>query len=223
METKRVGFLLGAGVSLACDAPTTDELTAALLGQDIPYERHSDGRYRPRAPGHGAPEVSLVQRVGPYLKCLERRVEAYYDGWAKEATRSARRVTYEDLAFLSVQVLETMNYDRDNPALMPFVLGLMEELQTTRDQLYETAEEALYLISDHVTAHLARLLPRAGHLACLREACRTLRNRVQTILSLNHDCLIEQVLREASIPVNDMLRTSPEGRQVLQVSLLPIR
>jgi hypothetical protein len=39
------------------------------------------------------------------------------------------------------------------------------------------------------------------------------------ILSLNHDCLIEQVLREAGLAVNDMLNREQDGRRVLRRSL----
>lgn len=220
-ERSKVGFLLGAGVSLACDAPTTAQLTEALLSERIPYERDPNGRYRWRAPGVGVPDVLLDQQVSPYLKCLERKVAAYYDTLPEPTSRSARPVNYEDLAYLTVQVLETMNRDRDNPALMAFVHELTLELPTTLDTLYETAEEALHLISDHVCGHLASLAARPGHLACVRDACAANAGAFPPILSLNHDLLIEQMLREARLPVNDMLQRGAGGRQALQVSLDP--
>ena len=223
-KNQKVGFLLGAGVSLPCGAPTTVRLTEQLTQQEMPYVRGDDGRYRLQrnydaaATATGVPQIHDVQRL---LHHLRQCVDAYYSDRVNPVACPQRTVNYEDLAYLCVQVLETLNRNRDNPAVGPFVHDLANELKITEDALYDTAREALNLISDHLLAHLSNLSPAPGHIACLRDACTALGPGAVPVLSLNYDCLIEQALQEARIPVNDMLRVETDGRRILDVALQP--
>jgi hypothetical protein len=177
LKNQRVGFLLGAGVSLPCGAPTTAQLTEELTRQSVPYNRCTDGRYSPVPNGVATATTAIVLElddVQRLLHNLRERVDVYYADRVSPAGCRLRPVNYEDLAYLCIQVLETLDRNRDNPAVGPFVRELVKELDTTRDALYDTAREAINLISDHLTVHLAKLSPAPGHLACIRDACTAL-------------------------------------------------
>jgi len=119
-ELLALGFLLGSGVSIPCGAPSTADLTMDLLSHDIPYDRWTDGRYYrrmgaiPPIPPDGVPRLF---QIGAFLSCLARFVTEYYTHRVDPAGCVRRTVNYEDLAYMAVQVSETINRERDNPAL----------------------------------------------------------------------------------------------------------
>jgi SIR2-like protein len=213
----RLGFLLGAGVSLPCGAPSTTQLTDDLLRDDIQYRRASNGRYYalPSAsslqPLQGVP---TVDQIGRFLRYLRDCVDSYYEGRCNAQGCIDRSPNYEDLAYLAVQISEGINRERDNPALSSFIRDVSLALSVDADSLRVRADEAVSLINDHVVNKLRRLSPRADHLECIQECCRATSSAVP-ILSLNHDCLIETTLRRAGVVVNDMTRQTSDGRRVL--------
>lgn len=219
MTTQTVGFLLGAGVSLPCNAPSTAELTGELLQGEIPHFRHTDGRYyRRRGTGAapspaGVPDLSEIRR---FLGVLHERVETYYAGRVDPKGCSVRLANYEDLAYLAVQIYEGLTRERDNPALTPFIDDLCG-LFGGHEALQELADEAIGLVTDHVSHRLAGLQPKSDHLACLRAAQVANRDRAIQVVSLNNDCLIEAALTGAGIAVNDMTEAQEDGRRIVSV------
>jgi hypothetical protein len=157
MKNQTIGFLLGAGVSLPCDAPSTAQLTDELMQPEIPYFRHTDGRYYPRANKVAAPSPSGVPplaEIRRFLGVLRERVTTYYAGRVDPKGCSVRQANYEDLAYLAIQVYEGIIRERDNPALTPFIDelgGLFGPPKT----LEELADETIGLVTDHVAHRLA--------------------------------------------------------------------
>lgn len=218
-----VGFLIGAGVSIPCGAPTTSALTADLLVPTIPYMRATDERYYPLRDKGPAPTphgVPALEQVSALLGCLRPYVDGYYGSRVNAAGCVDREVNYEDLAYLVVQLSEAINRERDNPALLPFIQAVESELAIGADALRNLADEAIALINDHVSHRLSGLVPCANHLQCVIDACRANEHPAVPILSLNHDCLVEATLRRASIAFGDMTRTMPDGRRILDGSPL---
>jgi hypothetical protein len=216
-----LGFLLGSGVSLPCGAPSTAELTGELLSDDIPYYRWTDEKYYRRAgaiPPILTDGVPNLHQIGQFIKCLEQFVTEYYANREEPAGCICRTVNYEDLAYLAVQVAETINRERDNPALTPFIREISAKFKAPENTLREIADETIALIADHVADRLSGLTPAADHLLCIREACERAEQFALPILSLNHDCLIESVLRTSGIPTNDMTHSLEDGRRILDYS-----
>lgn len=221
--TPKVGFLLGAGVSIPCGAPSTELLTDELLAFEIPYFRHTDGRYyrRGEAKESGTPAgLPDLSQIRAFLDDLRSRTTSYYDDRVEPAGCEIRKVNYEDLVYLAVQVSEGINRERDNPALTPFTEELKGKFGSS-EVLSTLADETVALITDHVTHRLQGLVPIPGHLACVLEACVSLGVGAVPVLSLNHDCLIETMLRNAGVDVNDMLHIDDHDRRVLHVEWHP--
>lgn len=222
-QRPRLGFLLGSGVSLPSGAPSTDQLTQDLLSDDIPYLRWTDGRYYRRNGAvspilpEGAPNL---HQIAKFIRYLAQLVSAYYENRVNPAGCICRTVNYEDLAYLAVQASETINRERDNPALVPFIRHLLATLKVTETTLAELADETIGLIVDHVAQRLSALTPATNHLLCIREACSVTKPNAVPILSLNHDCLIEATFHAAGIPISDMTRSSGEGRRILDFNFI---
>jgi bifunctional DNA-binding transcriptional regulator/antitoxin component of YhaV-PrlF toxin-antitoxin module len=217
---RSVGFLLGAGVSIPCGAPSTAILTAELLGDAIPYFRATDERYYPiGADGRTHPHphgVPTIEHVSALLRRLKRYVDEYYSNRCDPPGCVQRQVNYEDLAYLAVQISETIVRDRDNPALLPFVEEIADEFEIDAGALRELADEAIGLINDHIFHRLNCLTPAADHLGSIVDGARLDVDRELPIISLNHDCLIEAALIRAGIRFGDFTLPTPDGRRVLE-------
>lgn len=221
MNNRTVGFLLGAGVSIPCNAPSAAKLTEDLMKLQIPYFRHTDERYYPHRGGlvaatpAGLPTLSEIRR---FICNLHDRVSSYYVDRIDPAGCSERTVNYEDIAYLAVQASEGISRERDNPALTPFIDELISSFGP-REALHALAEETIGLITDHVAHRLNGLKATTEHLACIRDACRANRQQAVSILSLNNDCLIEDMLaREKIAAVNDMTSLQDDGRRIVTVA-----
>jgi hypothetical protein len=220
-KAKAVGFLLGAGVSIPCGAPTTAELTNVLLSGEIPYFRHTDTRYytvsgvRPVHPTG----IPTLPQIGLLLQKLRECISSYYAGRVEPQGCFVRAANYEDLAYLATQIAETIEGERDNPALTPFVNEIAAALGCTRTELRVLADEAVNLVRDHVCYRLSSLVPKSQHLRCLIEACAELGELQTPIVSLNHDCLIEGAFKEAGVPLCDMTKEDPSGMHRLDMRI----
>jgi hypothetical protein len=218
-QSPTIGFLLGSGVSLPCGAPSTADLTRDLLSHDIPYYRWTDKRYYRRTgaiPPILPAGVPNLRQIGQFIMCLARFVTDYYANRVDPAGCVCRAVNYEDLAYLAVQVSETINRERDNPALAAFVRDVLAEFKVQEAELWELADETIGLIADHVADRLSGLTPATDHLLCVREACGPAARHPVPILSLNHDCLIESMFRTSGMQINDMTRSYGDGRRILE-------
>jgi hypothetical protein len=159
-----------------------------------------------------------MNQIRDFLRSLQRQVTEYYDDRTDPAGCFARAVNYEDLAYLAVQISETINRERDNPAISSFVRDISQELCVSPSTLRELADETVGLVADHVANCVAGLPPSANHLQCVRDAYIAARAQAIPILSLNHDCLIEGAFRAANVAFNDMTRAEGDGRRIVQAS-----
>ncbi len=96
----RIGFLLGAGVSLPAGMPCTQELTSAVLRVEN-YHEWSDKRFR-----EGGPEA-LPDHLRPsrlwtaLLKKLQEHCQSYFVDY------KSRPVNYEDCFLLRAKLRST--------------------------------------------------------------------------------------------------------------------
>lgn len=212
------GFLLGAGVSCDCGGPTTLSLTHAILNAPDTYFRHTDETYRRRFPGIEpliSPNLPSINAVVGFLRLLQGETEHYYANRQNVVGCDHRMASYEDLAYLSVQIEECLTYERDNPAVVPFAENVARGIGVSLAQIGSIAREASLLIRSVVTEELSSLQVGPGFLQCVTTALREQHNT--PIVTLNHDLLIEATCSAAGISLSLPIRSRPDGRKILDI------
>lgn len=191
--SSRLVFLLGSGISIPAELPSTNRLTEAVLAGDS-YDAHSDG--------------SLS--VYSFLRLLHDAVE----GRVQKLNRPSN---YEDLYYVCSQLTGHNSNNFENPVVVPFVQQLLPRLQSrcpdaTENTLYDLAEEALHHIEDVVARKLRKSATSVNHLSFIYDACVNPEYDSIDIFTLNHDCLIEKYLRSRGLdPVDGFGEPDPKG------------
>ncbi|MCP9486995.1 MAG: hypothetical protein MSC30_14170 [Gaiellaceae bacterium MAG52_C11] len=90
-------------------------------------------------------------------------------------------------------------FDYENPALLPLIKQLETELGGA-DRLRDRAREAVDYVSGVVWARLRRAPARVDHLRCITDACK---DRPASVVSLNHDAVLERALRHDGVAFKD--------------------
>ncbi len=201
----RIGFLLGAGVSIPAGALTTQALTEKirLVGN---YDRYSDGTFV-MVGRYDLDDHSWRSRVRFMLELLDAHCRRYFN-----ANRSSRDPNYEDWFYAANQLNEHLSEEYENPAIEPFVEKIVSCTEQPRDQLKETASLVCEYISDVVALELKLKTPitALNHLTCLVDATKDATIEGCDIFTLNHDLLIENVLESNKISFVDGFE-GPDG------------
>lgn len=196
----KVGFLLGAGVSLSCGAPSTKALTDFILSSTSGVQRHSDCTYYV---GADLPYyLPLLQSIRKLLEFLN----AQADGFFRETQRRSRKVNYEDLYYLAAQLADATS-EFENPAIHHFwrAANRFKE-EPAREGFFRVDDlfiETTRYIRGAVVANLSNLECSARHIESVIEALRDQDISNVEIATLNHDLLIERSLRESKIEYFD--------------------
>jgi hypothetical protein len=199
----RIGFILGAGVSIPAGMPDTSELTTRALHVDN-YTLRTSGAFLkalPGLPGAVGWETKR-ERLKSFLNLVRVQCHSYF---ASEKT-NARDVNYEDLFFAANQLDEHLSAEYENPAMEPFAQLLADQPEIAgREQLKEIASLTCDYIQDVVAIELGPGWgPQPlGHLGCLIDAARDPSFNGCDVFTLNHDLLIESTLVHEGIKFVD--------------------
>ncbi len=218
-----IGFLLGSGASLSAGMPTMGHITERILHGTGLY-RYSDGTY------HIGQVPDIVRReteeylepVRRFLMLLKRHAERYYSA-------TERSVNYEDLHFLARQTNETLVFEYENPAVLPFIEDLESDpalLQPAPGATIRTewtlpglATETTNYIHDMVTAMLAKSPERRDHLSFVVDGCGDASFSSIGLFTLNHDTVLEAVCREHGLEFVDGFGKTFKGVRYFHPSL----
>lgn len=207
---KKIAFLLGSGVSIPAEMPSTSNITERVLsGEGV--MRHTDGNYYFDTPLYahmGIPD-EYVPRVVIFLNRLKIEIDLYY------LYQTGRIANYEDLYYVASQIKDSESGEYDNPAVQPFIDKILPEIQPLLQgtengsvhewQLLTLAMEATHYISDVVWHLLYKEPSRTDRLNCLIDACKDDQMSRVDIFTLNHDTVIERCLSQAGVQVNDQV------------------
>lgn len=151
----RIGFLLGAGVSLPAGMPSTRNLTEAVFSVDN-YVLHSDQSFVKARPGllDHFPSETPRPALKEFLGMIKEECQAYFD-----SEENGRTVNYENLFYVASQVHEHILQEYENPAIERFAKSVSQRLnvnhQLNRQQLGTLAELAGNYIHDVVAIELS--------------------------------------------------------------------
>ena len=148
--TRRISFLLGAGISIKAGMPSTARITSRIFsGEDI--YRSGVELYLP-GPGLGYASMwsDCLKKIIPFLRLLDREVKLFrarllrltfnkrygdWDEWDVETNNSFMRwfhsidSSYEEVCNLADQISEGLNGWSDNAAIIHLANKLESEIQ----------------------------------------------------------------------------------------------
>ena len=210
MDTSHVVFFFGSGVSIPSDMPDVRTITGGVFNEPIVFSANERYEHCDRAePAPNSEE--RVDRVRAFLGIVSN----YAQRVLCESGKPDQLVTYEDLYHLCAQVVtdqsggDTRSTDPFNLAIRPFSEKLKREAETPLlsgsddrlNNLAYTAREATFLITGVVREMLhsdnvndESFLPL---LKAIDETGRRQKGVEQvTIVTLNHDVLVETLLEK---------------------------
>ena len=191
---RRLVFLLGSGISIPAELPSTEQLTEAVLAGDS-YAAHCHESFS----------------ICSFLRLLRDAVEGHF----QELNRSSN---YEDLYYVCSQLTGHISNNFENPVVVPFVQQLLASPQSrypnaTEKTLYDLAVEALHHIANVVARELRKPATTVDHLSFMYDAYVNPQYDIIDIFTLNHDCLIEKYLRSRGVhPVDGFGEPDPKVR-----------
>lgn len=203
--TKKVIFLLGSGISIPAELPSTNDITQLVLSCKG-VVRHTDGTYYL---SNNESEYFItneyISRIGPFLERIKKEIDAYY--------RNSQKANYEDLYYLVSQIRDSEDGEYDNPAIKPLIDKIYPDIKSLFDRresdthydwtLLDIAQEAVNYIRDVVWRSLSKTPKRLDHFRLISDVCHDKNISGIDIFTLNHDTLLEQYLSEANIQIND--------------------
>lgn len=215
-----MGFLLGSGVSIPA-APSTRDLTDEVLLRGHQYYLHTDEEWYSR-PGEAAGQSNAREsRVHQLIPHLAAQVEAYYTGRVAPQGCTDRHCNYEDIGYQADAIASTLNRDRDDPGLMPLALAVCSHFNWSHDELLDVAHDTVAFVRDVTFRKLVAVKPPANHLRLVVEPARDPDVNPLPIITLNHECLVEDTLAAAGVPFFDFRRTDGTGRILLDLHAKP--
>ena len=208
-------LFLGSGISYASEMPTVKQITDDLLQNE--WSRYTGGTYfKGRDPSEYLEEVYLALAEQQVLKILAERITEYLSKRGVE-----RRANYEDLYYVLRQLKEEETRDSANPVAGPFCENVfplfnkpLEELSERHAFKYHLSElfsMCQELIADVVAANLRKIPETVVGLDFLRQVVTDPSVSRLTIVTLNHDALVESCLEKADIRYIDGFRKDADG------------
>ena len=170
--TMRVSFLLGAGASKPADMPSTEALTATILSGECP----------------------TVETI--FLRLVKRIIDEDY------GIRLGRETNYEDIYYVAAQVRDNKSGDFENPVVAAFE-KILEALAASflasnadNRSISQLSGDVVNCIERVIWAGLRKTPTRLDHLKPLVGACLDENVVAVDVFSLNHDTVIEKVLKK---------------------------
>lgn len=205
---KKIAFLLGAGISIPAGFPSTGEITSRILSGER-VTRHTDSTYYfvendPDAM-HNL-DVS-VRRVTLLLRRLKLEIDRFY-----LFDVISRITNYEDLYYVTNQVLDSEAGEFENPIIGHFIEDLGADVARIGFQysnqehaswdLYRLFNEAENYIRDVVWRMLQRDAEQNEFLKNVCDSCIDDEIEAVDIFTLNHDTLLESYFDKTGINYN---------------------
>lgn len=213
----KIAFLLGSGVSIPAEMPSTEDITEKVLSGEGIYH-WPDSTYRFAEPSN---KDEHVLRVVEFLNILKFDIDRYYQ------YNPERLTNYEDLYYMAAQIEDSESGNFDNPAVQPLIDKIFPEIKRIlignkfrREEwrLIDLAHEATNYIEDVVRCLLFREPKSTEYLESLKDACLDRQFSKIDIFTLNHDKVLEEFFSKNGIqftdgfdePVNDVRYWNPD-------------
>lgn len=192
----RVVFLLGSGICVDAGMPSIKDISEQVFS-GAGVVRHSDATYY--IAGEGAANYAYYRAAAEPAIAFAHRLRDLVDGYFADYI-GERTANYEDVANLAKQVGDAISGEYENPALLPLLRELREDVPDP-SELMDLATQTRDYIRDVVWRMLNRHVERVDHLQAVIDGCRALGET--DLFELNHDRVVEKAVAEAGIDVSD--------------------
>jgi len=198
MNSMRLAFLLGSGISIPAGMPSTGQITDLVRSGDG-VVRQANGSYCFGGPDYLADSMKPVLAL---VSILFGEIRDYY------TDRRSHPVNYENCCYVVAQLCDTESYEFDNPAVLPLIEKLRqhEELRSlleTGEQRLSLFRETKHFIQDILWRRLAEPPTSLNYLGWLIDGAQDDTVDSTDFLTLNHDTLLEQALRKKAVKYCD--------------------
>ena len=189
--------------------PCTEQITQLVTrGENI--TRNGDSTY-----GFGSPplarygmEDEFVTRIIQFLGRLKKEIDSYY------SRLSERSTNYEDLYYVASQISDSEIGQIDNPVVQSFIVKVMPDIKPLfisknyevkkQWNIHDLAWETTNYIEDVVWQVLSSKPTSLDYLHFIKDACQDDLLADMNIFTLNHDRILELLLRaDQGIPFTD--------------------
>ena len=204
-KTNRIGFFLGAGTSLSAGMPSTQTITETILKGEGVVKR-VDGTYDiiPGKPSN----------IDWRIPCFFHRLKNLYSKKIiKLSTPFEKFPNYEELYYLASQIFDNTEEYSWNLATDKFVMEMGKELGFNDDfsALRDFSDETIYYLHCMISSLLAKKSVGFDGLRMVLDACKDYGNSPVAIFTLNHDLVIEELLKREGIKYIDGFGPEDKG------------
>jgi hypothetical protein len=210
MDPSHIVFFFGSGVSFPSGMPKMDKITEYVFRKTL--ERKSNGRYVFSDAVESRPS-EIVGTTRNFLTVIRNYAQSVLESEVgKGQSQSVREINYEDLLYLCRVIRDDQDGTLSNLAVRPFSEKIRtdassfllkskhggDERPGAMNDLAYTADEAAWLISGVVREALSRPVDEKTLESSFEPLVDALKDeeisRV-TIITLNHDLLVERLLK----------------------------
>ncbi|MHA1337279.1 MAG: SIR2 family protein [Promethearchaeota archaeon] len=198
-------LFLGSGISFSTGLPNVIQITESLLNDK--WFDHSDLTF---VKGEHPSEYFRSQNLVPRLQSFLKIIKEYIDNFLKK--RYNVTSNYEDLFYICKQIHDHETGEIDNPALIPFIEYLYNQIRDlcvpipTRPELKINlkflAERSCDFIQNVVWHSLSTNKDPSG-MDLIIELAHSKEIEKLIIFTLNHDLLIEKILTKNNLSFID--------------------
>lgn len=209
-------FLLGSGISIPAKIPSLKRLTDSILsGEEFILQSDGELIRIGTCPEHQIREGrERVRRVLIFLDWLKTHANSRY------AELAERWVNYEDLAYLAEQISDDLANEYENPALQPLIRNALIDLRglitgstpaIVRNDLKNLAKWTVGYVRQAVAILLKQVPSDTSYLRIFVDVCQDPLTSEVNLFTLNHDTLLENLLKANEVTVADGLRDARNG------------
>lgn len=224
---KKLGLLIGSGVSCAVGYPRMSKITEKVFSGDG-VVRDIGVREYSLVPDHDGGPCDWTYAVCNLLKSLKRKTRNFY-------REVGREINYEDLYYIVRQIHDSLVGEYENPITVPFEIYLKKRLKTLESanpelfarlkildyiSLISFVDNACKYIEGIVSQMLTKKPEEPGKLQIFREAHDDAEVTSIDLFTLNYDNLIESLFSGWGIKYNDGFGTDDQGFNYYNSSLL---
>lgn len=193
-----VSFLLGSGVSYYSKIPKVDEITNIVLsGKNI--NRESGSCYQFNSTDNALISENNQQYIVNNVNLcneLSENINEFYN-----IMNRPHKCNYEDIYYVNRQILDSYRFEFENPAILELLKYLKRKLKITDTELWDISRENSNYIKWIVSNLINKEISNYDQFNILNPLIE--KYNLKTIISLNHDLVIEKFFQSSSIIYND--------------------
>ncbi|MCH7962369.1 MAG: SIR2 family protein [Bacteroidetes bacterium] len=191
-------LLIGSGVSFYSDIPdisyiTNNILTSDKIGRGTDTNYYLEGYLGYSIQSYLNGYVSKCQKLINHVKLS---IDQFYTHIQLE-----HQTNYEDIYYVLRQIEDSYQLEYENPSTLKLIEYLLVEMNLNRDHLKELITESTRFIECIVWQSIDKPFSKFDQFNMIIDLRQSL--QLETILSLNHDLVLEKWLTENSIAFDD--------------------